>query len=432
LLESGEVIVDEWLDLKGEKQNRLVAFDVEGVIIPKASFLLFGIIAEKGLYAFIKAAFFGFLYEAHLISIKCLLKNLYRTMEGISLERFLDLFERTPLTPGVKDVFKELKGYGFKIALVSSSIPRVALERLAERLGADFVSGLEVGLFGGKLNGEIWGDVIERGGKAIALKRILNNGEMPFHYCIGVADDRNNIPLFQLCDLKIGYNPDFFLSRKSDYIVRGELLGIIPIIRGEPMESGAYVSSESSILREVIHLSGFSVPLICISMVNRYVVALLIIFVTVLYAVSEIRRMSGRSTPLISYITFKAAGKSEYQEFVTAPILYALGIVISLLIFPEPVGYVAVTILTLGDGAASVFGQKFGKRGVPFNRDKSFEGAACGFLFAFFGSLLFIDPLRALITSAVGMLAEVIPSLINDNLTVPLLSGLVLTALMMI
>ena len=415
--------------MRNEKQNRLVVFDVEGVIMPKVRFILFEVIAGRGLCAFIKAAFFGFLYEIHLISMKCLLKNLYKILKGISLERFLDLFQRTPLMPDVEGVFKELKMCGFKTALISSSIPKIALEKLAERLEADFISGLEVGLSEGKLSGEIWGDVIEPEGKAIALRKILNDGESSFHYCIGVADDRNNIPLFQLCSLKIGYNPDFLLSRKSDYIVKGGLSKIIPIIKGEHVESRGRIFSQSNIIREAIHLSGFSVPLICMNIVNRYVVALLILLVTIFYTISEVRRMSGRNTVLISYITSKAAGKLEYQEFVMSPILYALGIIISLLLFAEPVGYVSITILTLGDGAASIFGQKFGKKSVPFNKDKSFEGAACGFLFAFFGSLLFIDPLRALIASAIGMLIEILPLPVNDNLTVPLLSGLTLTLL---
>jgi dolichol kinase len=165
------------------------------------------------------------------------------------------------------------------------------------------------------------------------------------------------------------------------------------------------------------------------SLVNRYTVAFLISLVTASYVISEIRRMYGKSTPLISYITFKAAGKSEYQEFVTSPLFYALGIIIALLLFTEPISYVSIVILTLGDGAASAFGKKFGKRRIPFNKSKNFEGTLCGFLSSLCGSLLFVDPLRALIASTAGMLAEILPLPVNDNLTVPLVSGLTLTVL---
>jgi len=44
--------------------------------------------------------------------------------------------------------------------------------------------------------------------------------------------------------------------------------------------------------------------------------------------------------------------------------------------------------------------------------------------------MIFVDPARALVAAAVGMLVEGIPSPINDNLTIPLVSGLVLVMIM--
>jgi dolichol kinase len=41
--------------------------------------------------------------------------------------------------------------------------------------------------------------------------------------------------------------------------------------------------------------------------------------------------------------------------------------------------------------------------------------------------MIFVDPVRALIAAAVGMLVEALPIPINDNLTMPLASGLILT-----
>ena len=101
--------------------------------------------------------------------------------------------------------------------------------------------------------------------------------------------------------------------------------------------------------------------------------------------------------------------------------------VISLLIFPEPINYVAVTILTLGDGAAHIFGMRFGKNNLPLNKGKNIEGTFFGFLFAFLGSLFFVNPTIALIAASVGMLIEGIPSPINDNISMPIISGLIIS-----
>ncbi|MDH5794625.1 MAG: hypothetical protein OEZ24_00815, partial [Candidatus Bathyarchaeota archaeon] len=186
--------------------------------------------------------------------------------------------------------------------------------------------------------------------------------------------------------------------------------------------------SERDLVRELIHIGGFLVSLVCVHLFGRYTVATLVLLVTSLYTISETGRMFGRSLPPITYITSSATGESEFQEFVASPIFYALGIVMSIILFPEPICYVSVTVLTLGDGFAAVLGEKFGRSPVPFNKTKNLEGTAGGFLVAFMGSLLFTNPFLALVASAAGMFAEVLPLPVNDNLTVPLASGLALTA----
>ena len=411
----------------GSGEDRLIVFDVEGILIPKIRFLLFDVLWGIGLRSFVKGAFYGLLYLVGLTSLKGSLRRAFKLLEGFPYERFISLFQGVPLMPEVEDVFRELREGGFKTALISSGIPRVALQRLAERLGADYISGPEIGVSEGRLTGEVWGDVIEAEGKATALKKLLHEENLASYHRVAVADDRNNLPLFQLCDLKIGYNPDFILSYKSDYVVKGGLSGIIPIIKGESFTSGESFS-RNIVLREVIHIGGFSVPLVCSYLVDRHLIALLIFLVALLYVTSETMRMLGVRLPIISDVTSMAAGDSELQGFVASPLFYALGIIISLVLFPEAISYTSIAVLTLGDGFASVFGRKLGRRNLPFNKNKTVEGALGGFLLALAGSLLFIGPYGALIASAAGMLAEVLPLPLDDNITIPLTSGLALMA----
>ncbi|MCW4020965.1 MAG: haloacid dehalogenase-like hydrolase [Candidatus Bathyarchaeota archaeon] len=412
--------------MEAENQNTLIVFDVEGILIPKTRFLLFEVAGRMGLWTFIKASFIGLLYATGLIPLKKALKSLYNLFKGLSLERLLSFFQAVPLMPGVENVFQELKKDGFKTALISSGIPTVALEKLNEKLRADCVCGLELGLSEGVLTGEIRGDVVEPEGKAVALRRILSGKGLSPRYCVGVADDRNNVPMFQLCDLKIGYNPDFVLSWKSDHVVKGELSAILPIIKGKKVEGEVGTPSKSSMSREAIHIGGFAVSLICAYLIDRYAIAFLLFLFAVVYLLAETKRILGTNTPVITDVTMNAAGKLEFKEFVAAPLFYAAGIIMSLVLFPEPVGYVAVTVLTLGDGFAAICGERVGWSRVPFNKVKNFEGTACGFIFAFLGSLIFVDLFRALVASAVGMVAEILPLPVNDNLTIPLAAGLAL------
>jgi dolichol kinase len=99
-----------------------------------------------------------------------------------------------------------------------------------------------------------------------------------------------------------------------------------------------------------------------------------------------------------------------------------------LLLFPTPAGAAAIAIFCLGDSAASLFGGLI-STSLPFNKGKTWEGSLAGFLFAFLAGTFFISPVLALIGAAVAMTIEVLPLPINDNVSVPLITGLVLTLL---
>jgi dolichol kinase len=142
-----------------------------------------------------------------------------------------------------------------------------------------------------------------------------------------------------------------------------------------------------------------------------------------IYFVSELLRINGTNVPLISRITILAADKPELHEFNTSPIFHALGIALALIIFPPQIGYAAVAVLSLGDSSASIFGKRFGRMKVPFNRGKSVVGSVMGLVFAFLGALLFVDWFTAAVGAAAGILIEVIPTPIEDNLLIPLVAG---------
>jgi len=346
--------------------------------------------------------------------------------KGLGAKEFFQIHKKIPLTPGTEEVFKRLNKNGYRTALISSGLPTQVVKDFATRLQADYAYGLELEIIDERLTGVIGGDVIKEGGKAVVLERILQKENLTPKECVMVADDRNNISMFPLCKLRIGYNPDFVLTAKSDFVTRGALTEILPPITGENSPASPVGITKSRGLREAIHMGSFLLIFVCIYILGNVLVASLILLVTVLYTASEIARVREINIPILSLITWNAANKTELYEFATAPIHFALGIAISLLVFPAPTCYVAITVLTLGDGCAHIFGMKFGRTRLPFNKGKNLEGTICGFLFAFFGATIFVDPTRAFIVAAVGMLIESLPLPINDNITLPIAAGLML------
>src|SRR4030067_3042483 len=104
--------------------------------------------------------------------------------------------------------------------------------------------------------------------------------------------------------------------------------------------------------------------------------------------------------PLINFITRNAASQNELYQIVLAPVYFAIGFLLPLVLFPAPASYAAIAIFALGDSAASIFGRYFSNTPLPFNRDKSLEGSAAGFFFGFLAGSAFISPLTAQIGRA--------------------------------
>jgi len=422
---------DQYLnDIKlPDKPRGLVVFDVEGVLLPKRRYIPFEATKKLGFLKFLKTIFLGFLYEIGLLSLETALRRIYKYFEGYTTEELHYYFEKIPLLPGSDEVFEYLHKNGWKTALISSGLPNFCIQELATKLKADYAFGLKMETVKGKFTGKIEGYAIKKNGKAVLLQEILNREKLDSKNCILVADDRNNIQMFAYANLKIGYNPDFMLSAKSDYVVTGNLTNILPIITNTIREEHKQPLSRNQILRLAIHMSGFTIPFMCTYFLNHYLIAILISIVTSLYIISELARMMRITFPLLTSITTRAAVKLELYEFTTDPIFYAFGIILSLIIFPPQFAYASIAILTLGDGAASLFGKKLGKTPYPFNKAKNLEGSIFGFIFALSGAVFFIDPIRAFIAAMAGMLAECLPMPLNDNLTIPLTAGSILMML---
>jgi phosphoserine phosphatase/dolichol kinase len=412
-----------------QKTKGLVVFDVEGVLYPKRRFIPFEATRKRGLVNFLKTILLGFLYEIGLLSLETALRRIYKYFEGYTIENLHYHFEKISLLPGSNEVFEYLHENGWKTALISAGIPNSFIQELATKLKADYAFGLKMKTVKGKFTGKIEGDAIKKNGKAVILQEILNREKSNSKNCILVADDRNNIQMFAYANLKIGYNPDFMLSAKSDYVVTGNLTNILPIITKTKRKEHKQTLSKNQILRLAIHMSGFTIPFMCTYFLNHYLIAILISIATSLYIISELARMMRITFPILTSITTRAAVKLELYEFTTAPIFYAFGIMLSLIIFPPQFAYASIAILTLGDGAASLFGKKFGKTPYPFNKAKNLEGSIFGFIFALSGAVFFIDPIRAFIAAMAGMLAECLPMPLNDNLTIPLTAGSILIML---
>ena len=112
---------------------------------------------------------------------------------------------------------------------------------------------------------------------------------------------------------------------------------------------------------------------------------------------------------------------------------YILGVALSLFLFDLPVALAAVLFLAFGDVAATIVGESWGRtkflgKSLEGTAAFVFAGIVAGFIPHLFGRGL---PLPVLLAgAATAAVVEVLtPKWLNDNLTIPLISGTVMTFL---
>jgi uncharacterized protein (TIGR00297 family) len=138
----------------------------------------------------------------------------------------------------------------------------------------------------------------------------------------------------------------------------------------------------------------------------------------------------------------------EARGYPIGILLYPLSVLFLVLLFPHRL-YIAAAgwaIMAWGDGFASIFGRKFGRKKIPWNADRSYAGSLAFLIFGGIGAIFFTrfvwrdapDPviwftiIVPLLAAILATVIETVPTGINDNLTVPLSSGFFLWALFQI
>lgn len=115
---------------------------------------------------------------------------------------------------------------------------------------------------------------------------------------------------------------------------------------------------------------------------------------------------------------------------------YVAATLLSIAIFPKPISILSVLYLACGDPIASIFGILYGERSLRLGRNRSLIGTAAGVLtcimisFVFFSTVMHL-PDRQLITLTLigglaGGLAELLPLDVDDNFSIPIVSGFIL------
>jgi glycerol-3-phosphate acyltransferase PlsY len=188
--------------------------------------------------------------------------------------------------------------------------------------------------------------------------------------------------------------------------------------------------------RKCIHLIGLLIP-ICYYFFreeDKFIAVIILFTLTAIYFSIELLRLTNKKAQKYFLTHFSSFLRTHEKQHITGTAYYLLSAFLSVLFFEKELAIACLSFLVLGDMFAALIGKKFGHTKIWAN--KSMEGslacfAAC-LVIGLFVAWLFPAHLTLQIV-VIGALAativELLPLGIDDNLTIPLISGLVMQSL---
>lgn len=189
------------------------------------------------------------------------------------------------------------------------------------------------------------------------------------------------------------------------------------------------------IWRKTLHILSLSIP-VGLLILGRSAALYVVVPLASTFLVSEILRTRSRTVRDLIARIFGSIMRPEEIPPVPAPLRFngatwvLLSACVVIVLFEPPVAAAAMVIGLVGDAAAALVGRRFGRRPLG-SRGKSVEGTIA-FAVTAFPAAAFVPGLSLLSLAAAVIVAALVEGFgtpINDNLSVPMAAGIVLTLL---
>lgn len=164
------------------------------------------------------------------------LRERVATLAGLPAEVVDEVAEQIELTPGARTTLRTLRRLGYHCGVVSGGFRQV-IEPLAEDLMLDFVAANHLEIVDGVLTGRVTGTMVDRPGKAKALRDFAAQFGVPMEQTVAVGDGANDIDMLTAAGLGVAFNAKPALREVADASLShpylDTVLFILGITRGE-------------------------------------------------------------------------------------------------------------------------------------------------------------------------------------------------------
>ncbi|WIX82311.1 phosphoserine phosphatase SerB [Amycolatopsis carbonis] len=209
------------------RAKRLVVFDVDSTLVQGEVIEMLGAHAgvEPQVREITEAAMRGELNFTESLERRVSL------LAGLPASVLDEVAATLELTPGARTTVRTLKRMGFRCGVVSGGFTQV-IDHLVDELGLDFAAANELEIVDGKLTGRVVGEVVDRAGKAKALRRFADDYGIPLGQCVAVGDGANDIDMLSAAGMGVAFNAKPALREVADTALSHPYLDAVLFVLG--------------------------------------------------------------------------------------------------------------------------------------------------------------------------------------------------------
>ena len=216
--------------------KKLVVMDVDSTLIQQEVIELLGAKAGKAaeISAITDSAMRGELDFAESLRARVAL------LAGLPDSVLTQVQNEITLTPGARTLIRTLHKLGHHVALVSGGFEPVIAPLMTE-LGIEHMRANNLEIIDGKLTGNLIGPIIDRAGKAQALREFASQHAIELEQTIAIGDGANDLDMITLAGMGIAFNAKPAVKAAADSSVSApyldSVLYLLGITREEVEES---------------------------------------------------------------------------------------------------------------------------------------------------------------------------------------------------
>jgi phosphoserine phosphatase len=222
--------------------RRLVVMDVDSTLIQDEVIELLAAHAgrEAEVAAVTEAAMRGELDFAESLRARV------AVLAGLPVGVLAEVRAAIRLTPGARTLVRTLKRLGFTVAVVSGGFLEIVGD-LARELDIDHAQANRLEVSDGVLTGRLVGEIVDRAGKAAALRRFAEQERLPLSRTVAIGDGANDLDMLDAAGLGIAFNAKPIVREQADTSVNVPYLDAVLYLLGITREEIEEADAEDGV-----------------------------------------------------------------------------------------------------------------------------------------------------------------------------------------